>query len=274
MTPFYFGATERRLFAAFHPGERPDAPRGGVVLVPPFGHEAIRTHRFYRVLADRLARQGHDVLRFDPYGSGDSAGDDAELRLAGWADDVVSAHQELGARSGAAPTLWVGARLGATAALIARARLAGDGMARPGPALALWDPVVEGGAYLDELRRRHVEALEASFSLADPQWRQRLADPESYAGEAIGFAIAPEFRREILSVRPETLVPTAGQRVQLVCSPGAGSAIAWSESCSLGTPARLLERDFEWTSDDSLNTALVPADALTALLRTCDELRS
>jgi hypothetical protein len=37
-----------------------------------------------------------------------------------------------------------------------------------------------------------------------------------------------------------------------------------------GASVRVLQRDFEWTSDDSLDTALVPADALAALLQSID----
>lgn len=270
MTPFYFGPPDRRLFAIFHPGERTGDARGGVVLAAPFGHEAIRTHRFYRVLADRLARLGHDVIRFDYHGAGDSAGDDGDASLSGWAGDIVSAHHELTARAGVAPSWWVGARLGATAALLASAQV---DPVRLRPALALWDPIVDGRAYLGDLRRRHVEALEMSFSIPDPRWRQGLAGTDAYLDEAIGFAIPPSFRDEILAVAPSTLNPRPDTLIRLLCSPVSQAASAWAALHSPALGVRMLAQDFEWTSDDSLNTALVPGDALAALLRMVDEPR-
>lgn len=262
MTPFYFGPSGRRLFGLWQPAEV--APRGAALLVRPFGHEVVRTHRLYRVLADRLARQGWHVLRFDAFGSGDSDGDDAELRLAGWAADIVAAQAELLRRAGALPVAWLASRLGATAALLACTA------ARPQPHLVLWDTVVDGAAYLADLRLRHVQALEASYSVADPAWRRQLADPEAFAGEAIGFAIDPALRGEVLALRPDTLPWPTGARPVLVSSPGNRHAAEWA--ARHGGPAAhlVLERDFEWTSDDSLNTALVPADALNALLKAAD----
>ena len=270
MTPFYFGPAHRQLFAIFHPGERAGPERGGVVLAAPFGHEAIRTHRFYRVLADRLARLGHDVIRFDYHGAGDSAGDDADSSLSGWAGDIVSAHHELSARVGVAPSWWVGARLGATAALLA---LTQADRLQPRPALALWDPVVDGREYLHELRRRHVEALEMSFSVPDPRWRRELAGGDTDLHEAIGFAISPALRDEILTIEPSRLNAPPETLVRLLCSPTAKSASVWAARQPAPVAVRRLARDFEWTSDDSLNTALVPGDALAALLHMIDEPR-
>ena len=44
----------------------------------------VRAHRLLRVLAERLARNGIAVMRFGPYGAGDSLGNDEQLDLAGW----------------------------------------------------------------------------------------------------------------------------------------------------------------------------------------------
>src|SRR5690349_2644367 len=97
--PLYFEADSRRLFGMFHPRPATAAPRRGVLLCNAFGREAIRAHRVFRVLAERLSRAGCDVLRFDYYATGDSAGDDGEVDFSAWPRDILAAHSELLARS-------------------------------------------------------------------------------------------------------------------------------------------------------------------------------
>ena len=67
---------ERRLFGLFPPPEREG--RIAVLICAPFGQEVVRSHRLFRVLSDRLARTGIAVLRFVPYGTGDSPGEDID----------------------------------------------------------------------------------------------------------------------------------------------------------------------------------------------------
>ena len=56
MIPFYFGPPDRQLFATYHAPERETEARAALLMCCPFGHEAIRAHRLYRVLADRIVR--------------------------------------------------------------------------------------------------------------------------------------------------------------------------------------------------------------------------
>ncbi len=269
---FHFGPAGRNLFGTLHRSEREEPSPGGVLLVPPFGHEAVRTHRLYRVLASRLARAGRDVLRFDPWGTGDSGGDDLDVDLAGWATDVLVAHDELAARTGRPVAAWAGARLGALVAVQALGQLHARAAAASLPRLALWDPVVDGAGYLAELREHHVEALEASYSVVKPVWRARLADPEAWIDEAIGFALSSRLRGQIRSVTAPTLDLPPGARVDLLLSPqSATAARAWAAGRAGQVRCRDLVTAVEWTSDDSLNTALVPTDALSGALEILDE---
>ena len=98
--PRCFGPSARRLFGIYHPPAEGSAGRPAVVLCNPFGQEAIRAQRMMRVLGERLARNGHAVLRFDYFGTGDSLGDDIEGDLEGWALDVMEAHRRVAARLG------------------------------------------------------------------------------------------------------------------------------------------------------------------------------
>lgn len=269
MLPFYFGSPSRRLFGMFHEGSIGRAQNLAVLLCNPFGQEAIRTQRLYRVLAGRLAQAGVHTLRFDYYGTGDSAGDDAEGEMDGWRQDVWAAHQELSRLSGAETITWMGARLGAATAVLA---CAGSGSAEP--RLVLWDPVVNGAAYAQLLRTKHVETLETSYSVPDRAWRHRLEnDIDSFRDEAIGVAVSPALRGQLALLVGERLRLPANRETVVIFDPADLSVSAWlSEQRTRGAriDACALKQALEWTSDDSLNAALVPAEAIQALLLAID----
>ena len=71
--PLWFGPDDRPLFGWLHaPAAR--QVRGGVVLSPPLGFEAVNARHAYRYLAEALSEAGFAALRFDYDGTGDSAG--------------------------------------------------------------------------------------------------------------------------------------------------------------------------------------------------------
>jgi alpha/beta superfamily hydrolase len=270
MSPLYFGSPDRRLFGAFHEGSPGRAQSLGVLLCNPFGQEAIRTHRLFRVLAERLAQAGIHVLRFDFFGSGDSAGEDEQGELDGWRDDVLAAHAELQRRSGARASTWMGARLGATSAI----RAAQFAPATP-QHLVVWDPVLDGEAYRQWLRVKHVETIELAYGDPDPDWRRRLAtDPGAFAGEAIGAAIAPLLRRQLEALRPEHLDVPAAVPVVVLADPDDHAVHAWVETQrrnGAAAESMALKRTFEWTSNDAAGyEALVPAEAVRQLVLAID----
>ena len=170
MNPFFFGPPDRRLFGLFQAAQGTAPAMTAVLLCNPFGQEAVRSHRMYRVLADRLIRSGVDVLRFDYFGTGDSAGDDTEGEISGWTRDVIAAHVELTHRSRASRLAWIGARLGATLAVRASVLTS-----RTPEKLILWEPIIDGAAYLRQLYERHVRRLEANFDEWQVPWREMVA---------------------------------------------------------------------------------------------------
>ena len=149
MNPFYFGRSERPLFGLFTRGQSTAsagaASGRAVLLCHPIGSEYMRAHRAFRQLTTLLNRAGLDVLRFDYSGTGDSAGDGDEATFDDWLDDVDWAIDELMDTAGVDTLDVVGLRWGATlAALAARSR---DEIRH----LVLWDPVVSGASYLEEV---------------------------------------------------------------------------------------------------------------------------
>jgi pimeloyl-ACP methyl ester carboxylesterase len=265
--PVSFGPADRRLFGIIHfPA---DAARSGlgVVLCNPFGQEAVRAHRMWRVLAERLARAGHAVMRFDYFGTGDSMGDDAQGDLEGWCGDLMTAHSALMERCGCLRVVWVGMRLGAAVARLAAAR-SPAALAR----LVLWDPVIDGATYLAHLRERHVASLECAFSLAQSPSPSLVAlDPTRFQDEAIGFAISPALRRQVGELTPDTLQwPQLPAGVVLISDPNdvTGRSLAsMSKILPAGVVTIVLSHGTDWTTDTAGNTSLVPTAALLQLVK-------
>jgi pimeloyl-ACP methyl ester carboxylesterase len=154
MRPLFFGGSERQLFGAYHPPLQPRAIAHAALLCAPGPQEYMHTHWAYRRLATLLSKAGVHVLRFDYFGTGDSSGDVEEGSLDQWQSDIRRAEHVLRELSKAERTSLVGYRLGAALAW----RSSGSAAHRPRD-LVLWDPVVHGTSYLDELY-----AAEAAFA--------------------------------------------------------------------------------------------------------------
>jgi pimeloyl-ACP methyl ester carboxylesterase len=116
------------------------------VICNQWGAEHINAHRALRQLSRKLSGAGLHVLRFDYFGAGDSAGDKTQADLPGWENDIKSALAELASITGSMRVNLIGLLLGAT--LAAKVAVSLD---RGVNSLVLWDPVVNGRAYLDEL---------------------------------------------------------------------------------------------------------------------------
>ena len=145
MRPFYFGAAVRPLFGIYGPPVNGVAPRSGVALCYPFGQEYLRSHRALRELSRQLSQRGHHTLRFDYFGCGDSSGSAEDCTVDQWLQDIEAAVTELRESAGSDRVVLLGLRLGGALAALAASR--GLRLDR----LVLWDPIVSGRAYLDEL---------------------------------------------------------------------------------------------------------------------------
>lgn len=267
MIPFRFGSPDHRLFAAYHPPQKNQPARLAVLLCNPFGQEAVRLHRFYKVLADRLTRSGLAVLRFDYFGTGESDGDDLDGHLDIWRQNVLSAHQELLRRSGCNRVAWIGSRLGATVALQAAST------ATPAPdRLILWEPIIDGPAYLAQLAKDHVNNITRTGQTAVQ------AAGLKPRGEALGFGMSDALVAQIDSLAPARVsVSTPAQTTIVLGQPddqalhGFATAGAWATSAQRAVRYQPLQVPFDWTSEEALNTALVPPAALKAITSVFEE---
>ena len=270
--PLNFGSTERQLFGMFYPTSVPASElRSAVLICNPFGQEAIRAHRFLRTLAERLARVGHPVLRFDYFGTGDSMGDDLDCSLSGCSKDILIAHDELLRLSKSSNVVWVGMRLGGTIAL-QTAHSASIGLSK----LIAWDPILDGKAYLGHLRERHIEGLEHEYSLPLKPSPRELAKDSSYlCDEAIGFALSSDFRKEITSVRLEAFAwPPRPASISILTDPETQDGKLLKQLLDR-EPSTVMtytvKHGIDWTSDTALNTSLVPTVALMTIVQQAGE---
>ncbi|MGL4573190.1 MAG: serine aminopeptidase domain-containing protein [Burkholderiaceae bacterium] len=241
MVPLYFGA-ERKLFGIFHPPASPQAEQA-VLICNPFGQEAIRTHRLLRVAAEKLAQAGYAVMRFDYFGTGDSAGQDDQTDLDGWLADICAADEKIRQRSAQTNITWLGVRLGATAAA-----LAAQNTERRPRKLILWEPILSGPEYLQSLRDEHYRSIRVSYSIAPPQ----AGIPAD--NEASGFALGAAMREQLTAMAwTPGAIPPDIETVVL-----APQAMQNNTNLTRQIKQAQFEHDFDFSSEEALNTALVP----------------
>lgn len=200
MHPFFFGPSHSPLFAIY---EAPKlASTCGVLICPPLGQEHIRTHRALKLLGKQLTQANFHVLRFDYFGTGDSAGASGEGSLTRWIEDTECAAAELRTLGELRTLSVVGWRFGATlAALAATPSLGVD-------TLVLWDPVCSGRKYLEELGELQRGVLRDPLRF--PEGRETGPD------ELVGFAYPRLLRQDLAALNlASTPVPTCGEAVLL-----------------------------------------------------------
>ena len=199
--PHYFGDSERQLLGIYH-GPSGRARAHGVVLCPPAPQEYMRTHMAFRKVAGILSRDGFHVLRFDYYGTGDSAGGSNDGSIAEWQKNIASAVVDLKDCSGVTKISLIGHRLGA--ALAARTPLTVSN-------LVLWEPVINGRDYLEDLRTIH----QRKFS--DLLFPPRLP-PDGLGGELLGFPLPKDMETEIRSLNLIDQIACRAEHIVLVAS--------------------------------------------------------
>lgn len=184
---FFIGADERRLFCVYR--APPSGVRAAMVLCPPFFHEQFLSYRLLSLVAARLAERGIASLRFDYFGSGDSAGEESEFSVAGAIADTETALATLAARLPGVARIAFGARAGAWPA-------AGVAAAHRLP-LWLWQPLTEGSLWLDQLER--LDVAERASHERYPFMGATIKAPEP--DRLLSASCSPALRAEIARQR-------------------------------------------------------------------------
>jgi pimeloyl-ACP methyl ester carboxylesterase len=235
MIPLHFGSRERLLFGSYTPASG-SLKRRGVVICNPWGAEALRAHRSLRLLADRLAAEGLEVLRFDYFGTGDSWGEGGQVSLSGCTEDTLCALEEIKAVAAVERVDLVGLRLGAYVAADAAAR------ARDVSRVVLWDPVASGPDYLSELLQGSV----------------RTSGTEGY--EVGGFPLPVALREELRLATLDGL-PGGSTHVLLAVSQSCNGSVR-GRIQGAEVASRIVDAPPCWVEERDFGSGAVPVELL------------
>src|SRR5262245_11304927 len=93
--PDFIAGDGGALFVWHHPPPLEIRRGGAIVVCPPIGYEYMSAYRTLKILAERLAALGFDVLRIDYHGTGNSSGDHEQpARTDAWRQSIVHAIAE------------------------------------------------------------------------------------------------------------------------------------------------------------------------------------
>jgi exosortase A-associated hydrolase 2 len=210
---FFLPGAPGQRYCLYHPAA--GAPHTALLYVAPFGEEMNRTRRAAALQARALAAQGCAVLQVDLYGCGDSDGEFGQAGWDIWKHDLALAHAWLATRTGREVGLW-GVRLGALLALD-YARTAALPVAR----FVLWQPVLRGAVYLNQLLRLRLagDMLSGAQGADSRGLREAL---RSQAQEIGGYEISPALADAIEALDAGSFDPPAAPLhwFEVVAAPG------------------------------------------------------
>jgi dienelactone hydrolase len=199
--PFYLDTPAETVFAMAHEPDGSSRSGTGVVIVPPFGWDDVCSYRPRRDFADRLAGEGHVVLRIDLPGCGDSAGGPRDAnRVSAWTAAVTAAVRWLRDAASCERVAAIGLGLGGLIAC----RAAADGGGRIDD-LVLWGTPARGRTLLREMRAfARLKAAE----FPDPDAPEPPPLPEGLL-EVAGYVITPETAAALEGLDLTSLGPAA-----------------------------------------------------------------
>jgi len=238
--PHFFGHASRPLFG-IHTPSATGLSQTGVLICPPMGQEALRAYRSLRLLADQLAAEGVEVLRFDYFGTGDSAGDVRDGRPSVWLENVRTASQHLRELAAVRRLVLVGLRLGGTLALLAEVPATSR--------VILWDPILDSRDFIAELSRDAV-------------------DPGAEEWEVRGFPMSETFRGEIASMDLGTIRRTPPD-IRIVISQELAGLVAFQaamEARRVRVETDRIDALRVWIADDAFGLGAVPAVVLRRIV--------
>ncbi|MBV1882888.1 MAG: alpha/beta hydrolase [Pseudomonadales bacterium] len=251
MNPFFFGSSAQPLYGVHHPHKAQQMRQESVLLCPPFGQEYMRSHRAYRQLAMLLAMQGYSVMRFDYRGTGDSSGEIENATVEGWLEDIDVAVEELKETACVDKVNVVGLRLGA---LLAAAASTGKSQIHK---LVLWDPVISGTRYDEELQK--------AMQMEGASVCNRVDENETLHFN--GFPLVKKLRQELGTLDLLDLNPKADKVFNVISQENDSSRIlknAWNRKTNY--TYELAPAPGDWNYVDEFGGILLPQPVIQAIV--------
>lgn len=265
LVPRRFGPTWRSAVGLIQHPIDTSAPRGAFLLARPMGLAATRSASMYRVLADRLARTGASVMRFDYHGTGDSPGEEAEQSATDWARDIEEAQSCL--LDDCVPSRpthidWFGMGLGANLMLQAALRVP-----QAPRRLVLWEPIADGAAHLRALLDAHRQEMALQL---DQSWAELVAhgmvEEPRLPGSVLGFHIGQQLVNDLQTLPALThwLPPAVERGIDITLCVPEHTSQAWSQGLPAAVRDRLhrvtLQSSTNWLSSEAMGAAVVPPE--------------
>jgi exosortase A-associated hydrolase 2 len=253
-TPFFFRRDAAQLFGLVHT-PAPDVPARPLAFLfsHPFAEEKLWSHRVMVSLARELAARGHVVMRFDYMGAGDSTGSTPDTSLDTHLADLDAALAYLIEQHPQIQQVGLlGLRFGATLAALFAERAGARHPQLRGAPLVLWEPVLDGAKYFQELLRSNLSTQLAVHGKVLEN-REVLQERIRAGGKVNvdGYEIARDLfescaRADLLGTESKT---HDGPTLVLQIAPGAEAKpredlMALAKSYRSGTAARAAEHPF------------------------------
>lgn len=184
-----------RLFTIEHLPEQSE-PTKAYIFVHPFAEEKLWSHRVYVTTARAFCEQGIVVGRFDFRGHGDSDGDYDEASLERHIKDVNAVIEHIKSTNPSVKDIGLlGLRLGASIATLTA--LSRDDIDE----LILWDPVLDGDRYMQEILRSNLAsqmAIKGKVEITRDELVEKMKSGEAVNIE--GYYINYNYFQEISSI--------------------------------------------------------------------------
>jgi alpha/beta superfamily hydrolase len=250
MNPFLFGNSKQPLYGVYHPPRAHTSRPTAVVLCYPLWQEYMRAHRAFRQLAMLLSKAGFSVLRFDYFGTGDSAGESDAGDVSRWTHDISTAIDELKDTAAVTKVSLVGLRVGASlAAAVATERKDLD-------RVILWDPVVGGKSYVEKM------VLTEQASGTAPH------GPVGTIGIK-GFPLTSRMREGLEGIDLHRLPAPASGRMIMTVSEERPEFVAFRDALAgrrIGMTYRHIASAGNWDEIDRWGSALLPQSIIQGIV--------
>ncbi|MFC1750300.1 hydrolase 2, exosortase A system-associated [Pseudomonadota bacterium] len=208
ISPSFIDSPQGRIFVVQR-YPRSGSACQGVVLVPPFAEEMNRARRMMTLLAEQLAERGCYVVIPDLFGTGDSEGDFSRASWDGWVEQLSCCVEHMQSRYRVERYSMVAVRAGALLA----ADYIKQSPHKPTKQV-LWQPTIDGAAYLTQFLRLRLAADmlsggEGRGSVSSLKQALNAGETVEVAGYALSSAVSQGLAQASLKqVLPEIFPPT------------------------------------------------------------------